>query len=83
MVTAIEVGDIKREIAFHGDTINTAARIQSVCNSYNRSLLISESMYKTMNPDRELNVLFVDKVQLKGKDEALALYAVERSRRGG
>jgi hypothetical protein len=40
-------------------------------------------MYKTMNPDRELNVLFVDKVQLKGKDEALALYAVERSRRGG
>ncbi|HKK10716.1 MAG TPA: adenylate/guanylate cyclase domain-containing protein, partial [Bacteroidales bacterium] len=44
VVTVIEVGDIKREIAYHGDTINTAARIQSVCNKYNRSFLISRSM---------------------------------------
>jgi len=27
-----EVGEIKTEIAYHGDTINTAARIQEQCN---------------------------------------------------
>jgi adenylate cyclase len=29
-VTGVEVGEIKREIAFHGDVLNTAARIQAL-----------------------------------------------------
>ena len=40
-ITVAEVGDFKREIAYHGDTINTASRIQSVCNTYGKSFLIS------------------------------------------
>jgi adenylate cyclase len=31
-VTAVEVGEIKRDIAYHGDTLNITARIQSICN---------------------------------------------------
>ncbi|MEM6686548.1 MAG: adenylate/guanylate cyclase domain-containing protein, partial [Bacteroidota bacterium] len=42
MVT--EVGSIKKEIAYHGDVINTTARIQSQCNVYKSSVLISESL---------------------------------------
>ncbi|MEJ0056119.1 MAG: adenylate/guanylate cyclase domain-containing protein [Bacteroidota bacterium] len=38
MVTAVEIGELKRDIAYHGDTLNTAARIQSICNEYGRSL---------------------------------------------
>ncbi|RYZ53007.1 MAG: hypothetical protein EOP49_08190, partial [Sphingobacteriales bacterium] len=30
-VTAVEIGEIKLDVAYHGDTINTTARIQSVC----------------------------------------------------
>src|SRR5205085_10996925 len=26
-VTAVEIGEVKRDIAYHGDTVNTAARI--------------------------------------------------------
>ena len=39
-----EVGTVKKELAYHGDVINTTARIQSQCNDYNESLLISEEL---------------------------------------
>jgi len=32
VVTVAEVGKYKKEIAYHKDTINTAARIQVKCN---------------------------------------------------
>lgn len=35
-VTAVEAGDIKRDIAYYSDTLNTAARIEIVCNKYNK-----------------------------------------------
>jgi len=41
IVTVTEVGKYKKEIAFHGDTMNTAARIQAKCNDFNCELLIS------------------------------------------
>lgn len=37
-VTAVEIGETKRDIAYHGDTLNTAARIQSKCNEYGKML---------------------------------------------
>lgn len=37
-VTALEVGDIQRDIAFHGDPLNTAARLPSLCKEYERAL---------------------------------------------
>ena len=41
-VTTSEVGEIKKEIAYHGDTINITSRIQEICNSLGKSLLASE-----------------------------------------
>lgn len=34
LITAVEVGQLKREITYHGDTINTAERIQEQCRIY-------------------------------------------------
>jgi adenylate cyclase len=36
MVTAVEICP-KREIAYHGDTLNTTARIQSLCSQYGKT----------------------------------------------
>ncbi|MDT0647385.1 adenylate/guanylate cyclase domain-containing protein [Zunongwangia sp. F260] len=44
LVTAVEVGDIKRDIAYHGDTLNVAARIEGLCNEYKASILASGSI---------------------------------------
>ena len=35
VVTVAEIGSIKREIAYHGDVVNTASRLRSACNEFN------------------------------------------------
>ncbi|HZJ20364.1 MAG TPA: hypothetical protein VFD35_08455 [Pricia sp.] len=43
-VTVAQVGVIKKEIAFHGDTLNTASRIQAE-KYWERSLQIATEMF--------------------------------------
>lgn len=78
IITAVEVGQIKREIAYHGDTINTAARIQSICNYYNKSFLISESVRTVLHiPNLEYKIERLGEISLKGKIQAVEIFSVE------
>ena len=43
-----EVGTVKREIAYHGDAVNTAARIQGLCNERGARLLVSGEVVARM-----------------------------------
>jgi len=78
IVTVAEVGKFKKEIAYHGDTINTAARIQGKCNELKQELLISESLKNELN-----NAGFVfdklGRIELKGKESQILLYAVNQT----
>ena len=76
-ITVAEVGDIKREIAYHGDTINTAARIQSVCNKYGKSFIISENLKDQIEWDESFITEFLDSIKLKGKEMEIKLFRVE------
>ena len=76
-ITVAEVGDFKREIAYHGDTINTASRIQSVCNQFNRSFLISGDLKEQLKLDSKYKVEFLDSITLKGKASEVELYGVD------
>jgi adenylate cyclase len=76
-ITVAEVGDFKREIAYHGDTINTASRIQSVCNTYGKSLLISEDLKNEIMLTRNFTAEFVTTIKLKGKEKEINLFSVE------
>ena len=76
-VTVTEVGDVKREIAYHGDVLNTAARIQSVCNQYQKELLISENLYKKL-PNNGLQKDLIGELELKGKLTAVKVYSVQK-----
>jgi len=75
-ITATEVGDIKREIAYHGDVINTAARIQGVCNSYDRKLLVSEFLAERINADNNYINEEIGSITLKGKEIPVSIYSV-------
>lgn len=75
-VTAVEIGDIKRDIAYHGDTINTAARIQGLCNSTNQKLLISRSIMNNLVADIGFGVESIGSFNLKGKKTPTHLYSV-------
>ena len=70
-----EIGQIKRDIAYSGDVLNTAARIQSKCNELGADLLFSKKVYEQL--DKEANIFRIDSVgniELRGKAEPLKLY---------
>lgn len=75
-VIMTEIGQIKREIAYHGDVMNTASRIQGQCNASNNEFLISETLYKLLNNHTNFKFDFVNKVNLKGKTEEVEIYSV-------
>ncbi len=78
MITAVEVGDIKREIAYHGDTINTTAHIQSLCNSFNKTLLVSEHLLNRTDLNSHFQVETLGIIPLKGKRAPIAISCVEK-----
>lgn len=75
MVTVAEVGKYKKEIAYHGDTINTAARIQGKCNELNQEFLISEEL-KNEWKQSDFDFSAMGSIELKGKESQTRLYAV-------
>lgn len=77
IVTVTEVGKYKKEIAYHGDTINTAARVQDKCNELNQRFLISERLKNEL----KTTGFVIDKlgsIELKGKESQTILYAVNK-----
>ncbi|MEB3346372.1 adenylate/guanylate cyclase domain-containing protein [Aquimarina gracilis] len=76
MVT--EVGVIKKEIAYHGDVINTSARIQAECNKHHVLLLISEKLLKDLQTSKSLTTKFLGSVLLKGKQKEVNIHTIEK-----
>lgn len=77
IVTA-EIGELKREIAHHGDTINTAARIQENCNILNREFLISELAKYSLEESKRFKFNDEGEIYLKGKTDEVRVYSVHR-----
>lgn len=72
-----EIGDYKRDIVFHGDTINTASRIQMECNHYNRRLLLSSTLLNQLDLKDKYISEYITKIILRGKQEELELYSLD------
>jgi adenylate cyclase len=75
----LEVGEIKREISYLGDLLNTAARIQGECNRLGENLLVSESLRGRLGeiPD-DLSMTPIGKIELKGRTESVGILSVRR-----
>ncbi len=74
-VVVTEVGRHKREIAYHGDVLNTAARIQGKCKDFNRDLLITASLRRLLGPD-EYTYEAIGELDLRGKHEPVSIVSV-------
>lgn len=78
-VTTGEIGLLKKDIVFTGDTLNTTARIQSLCNRYEVDLLVSEDLLKTIKSKELYEFQSLGKVQLKGRNQEIELFSVFKS----
>jgi adenylate cyclase len=77
-VTATEIGVINRDLAFHGDVLNTAARLQEQCNKLERPLLMSGQLKHQIGNIYSIPYNFesMGSHQLKGKHENVDVFAV-------
>ncbi len=73
---ATEVGFVKKELAYHGDVINTSARIQTECNTYGVSLLISKTLLKDLQQKINSTSKYLGSVLLKGKQKEVQIYTI-------
>ena len=48
-VVSAQIGDLKKEIVYNGDVLNTTARIQDECNKYNRDCLVSGTLMNRLS----------------------------------
>lgn len=60
------------------DTVNTSARIESVCEQLNKKIIISQSLYSRLKDDlvNTINFTELDAINVKGKNQPLTLYEV-------
>jgi len=75
-VTVSEVGAIKRDIAYHSDVLNTAARIQGKCNEFKAELLISEVVKENLENQKYFSFQHIGGISLKGKQQIVNIYSV-------
>ncbi len=72
-VVATEVGKIKSEIVYHGDVLNTTARVQGACSEFGSSLLVTEALASRLPLVTWLELQPIGGVALKGKSEKVQL----------
>ena len=77
-VTVIEVGVLKRDIAYLSDVLNTAARIEGECNKHHQWLMISASVRELVGDSPGLQYEEIGALELRGKDETVVLFGVQR-----
>jgi adenylate cyclase len=75
-VVSAQIGDLKREIVYNGDVLNTTARIQSECNKYQRDCLISGMLMNRLKQTNGFQWEWIDTVTLKGKETEVELFSV-------
>ncbi|MCI5081567.1 MAG: adenylate/guanylate cyclase domain-containing protein [Saprospiraceae bacterium] len=82
VVTAGEIGVIKKDVVFSGDVVNTTARIQTLCNEYNVNLLLSKYLLDKLNlPPSNFYPKRMGVTELKGKRQKIELYTFEENER--
>jgi adenylate cyclase len=75
-VISAQIGDLKREIVYNGDVVNTTARIQSECNNYQRDCLVSGALMERLRNMNGFQWEKIGAVTFRGKETQVELYSV-------
>ncbi|MCK5207613.1 MAG: adenylate/guanylate cyclase domain-containing protein, partial [Cyclobacteriaceae bacterium] len=71
------VGELKKEITYLGDVVNTTARIQEDCKRLDKDFLISEELLNRISELGNVKASFVEETIPRGREESVRLYSLE------
>lgn len=75
-VISAQIGDLKREIVYNGDVLNTTARIQEECNTYQRDCLVSGNLMNRLKQMNGFQWERIDAVRFRGKETEVEIFSV-------
>ncbi|SDS91995.1 adenylate cyclase [Maribacter dokdonensis] len=78
-VMVSEVGEIKKMIAYHGDVLNVAARIEGLCKILEKKFLVSQHFFESeFSTPINIDIEYVDTRILKGKTKKIHIYNISK-----
>lgn len=77
LVSITEIGSIRKSIAYHGDPINTAARICTKCKELDEELLISQDVFENIRDYDKESIKYLGEFMFKGKKKEIPIYSVK------
>ena len=75
-VVVSQLGDVKREIVFSGDPVNTASRIQGLCRTLGADFLVSEDVLQDADLPEGVAATSLGSHELRGKAAAVEVVAL-------
>ena len=75
-----EVGEIKSEIVFSGDVLNTTSRIEGLCRTLREPLLISQQLLEKFPDFVKKSFISKGSFDLKGKEKEFKVYALANNK---
>jgi adenylate cyclase len=82
-VITAQIGELKKEIVYNGDVLNTTARIQAMCNPLGKSLLVSAELFDSLDLGPGYEAEPLGPQTLRGKTEPVELYAIRAEQAAG
>lgn len=79
LVTISKIQSTKSEIVYHGDVLNTCARMVEQCSILGKDILASEFIAEWIEKDKRYATSFVEQLLLRGKENDTKLYEVRKS----
>lgn len=76
IVTMVEVGDVKRDIAYHGDTLNVAARLEELCNETQQPILVSAAVKERLKLDQKYTTISIGHRKLSGREVPVEIFGL-------
>jgi adenylate cyclase len=73
-----QIGDLKREIVFNGDVLNTTSRIQQLCNKYHKELLVSRRLLAQLKLPASYRQEHLGSFKLKGKENEINVFSITK-----
>ncbi|MCK5441291.1 MAG: adenylate/guanylate cyclase domain-containing protein [Maribacter sp.] len=75
-VTTGEIGILKKDLIYTGDVLNTTARIQAECNTYDAKALISGNLLVELQQKNPIACTEIGALILRGKQEYVTLFSL-------